>query len=193
MGQKRFEWGKPRRSPTEDAIRRTVTNATILTASHPTRLPAVIRQQPRGNPSAEEFTLQTEDSARQRNSRRQGDQYDNENSAAVGDKPARHTRGNVTWIRGRSDQQDISPDDRRQTSDRRGQGVNVFTQRAADRAPALTTVGSGFMAQLIAQEIVPELSQQPGLMTDNGHEAYESSMERAEIHIDPFNAYAEHA
>jgi len=49
------------------------------------------------------------------------------------------------------------------------------------------------MAQLIAQEIVPELSQQPGLMTDSGVEAYESSMARAEMHIDPFNAYTEQA
>jgi len=170
-----------------------VTNATILTSSHQHQLPAVIRQRPRGNPSAEEFKQQTENSARERNSRRQSDPSEDMRSGAIGQKPSRRSHGNVTYIREQRNPQDLHTDERRQTTDRRGFGVRAFAQRAADRAPSLTTVGSGFMAQLIAQEIVPELSQQPGLMTDSGVEAYESSMARAEMHIDPFNAYTEQA
>jgi hypothetical protein len=156
-------------------------------------LPAIIRQQPRGNPSAEEFKQQAENNARQRQSRRFSDQSQNDKSENVGQRPPRRTPGNVTYIREQRHPHDAHSDERRQTTDRRGFGVRAFAQRAADRAPALTTVGSGFMAQLIAQEIVPELSLQPGLMTDGGVEAYESSMARAEEHIDPFNAYTENA
>jgi hypothetical protein len=170
-----------------------VTNATILTSSHQTQLPAIIRQRPRGNPSAEDFKQQTENSAHQRQSRRQSDPSEEGRVGGANGKPSKRSSANVTYLRERRSPRDIHAQERRQTTDRRGFGVTSFAQRAADRAPALTTVGSGFMAQLIAQEIVPDLALQPSLMTDNGVEAYESSMSRAEQHIDPFNAYAENA
>jgi hypothetical protein len=170
-----------------------VTNATILTSSYQTQLPAIIRQRPRGNPSAEDFKQQTENSAQQRQSRRQSDPSEDGRVSAADGKPSRRPSGNVTYLSEHRAPRDIHAQERRQTTDRRGFGVTAFAQRAADRAPALTTVGSGFMAQLIAQEIVPDLALQPNLMTDNGVEAYESSMNRAEQHIDPFNAYTEEA
>ena len=170
-----------------------MTNATILTSSHQTQLPAVIRQRPRGNPSAENFKQQTENSAHQRQSRRQNDSSENGRIGASDGKPSRKPSSNITYLSERRSPRDIHAQERRQTTDRRIFGASNFAQRAADRAPALTTVGSGFMAQLIAQEIVPDLALQPSLMTDNGVEAYESSMIRAEQHIDPFNAYAENA
>ena len=180
--------------PFEDAIRRTVTNAAILTSGHESRLPAVVRQRPRGNPSAEEFTRQAEDSARQRFSRRHSDRLGNEANEGLGQRPSRRTVGNVTWIRERRGTDEVHTHDRRQVTDRRGSGVANLGQRAMDRAPGLTTVGSGFMAQLIAQEIVPEISNNDGgLMTDGGVEAYEDSLARAEQHIDPFYAYFERA
>jgi hypothetical protein len=170
-----------------------VTNASILTTSHQTQLPAVIRPRLRANPSAEEFKQQTENNARQRNSRRQEDSSDNGQIGRTGQRPSRRAGGNITYIRERRDARDLQDSERRQTTDRRGFGIRALSQRAADRAPALTTVGSGFMAQLIAQEIVPDISRQPGLMSESGVEAYESSLVRAELQIDPFNAYTERA
>jgi len=145
----------------------------------------------RTNPSAEEFKQQAENNTRQRQSRRQSDQAEQDRSGNIDQRPSRNNADNVTWIRERRGLRDAAHNhERRQHMDRRGFDTPAFN-RASDRAPGLTTVGSGFMAQLIAQEIVPDINRQQGLMGQSGVAAYESSMARAEMHIDPFNAYAE--
>jgi len=152
-----------------------VTTANALTVVQHAALPAQIVRPESAVPAAEAFAQQM---ANQSQARR-----------PVAEPEAieprfRRSEGNVTFLRDRRRAADPRDDQDRRTAERR---------EAKQERRSFQATNSGFLTQMIAQEIAPDNGRSRSTFVETSVAAYEATIERAEVFIDPFRTLAVNA
>ncbi len=123
------------------------------------------------NPAGQQFIQQAAQSQQTRRSLPESESID---------RRLRQADDNVTYLRDRRNPAETRTDANRRSFERRD-------PRRADRR--MGTTGSAFMAQMIAQEVLPQAAGRTPGFTQAGVATYDATVARAEAHIDPYNAY----
>ncbi len=149
-----------------------MTTANALTVVQNAVLPAQLVRPEAAVPAAEAFAQQMANQNQARRTIVEADPIE---------PRFRRSEKNVTFLRDRRRAADPREDQDRRTAERR--------ETKHDRRSFQAT-NSGFMTQMIAQEIVPDDGPSRSRVIQSGVAAYEATIERAEVFIDPFRAYA---